>query len=248
VSPRETVLVVGATSSIARALAGRFAERGARLHLVGRDGAELGRIAADLHVRHGAVVSCGRLDVHDRESHRAAVQDALRQLGTFDTAAVAVGELGDQRRSERDPEHALEIIDANYAGPVSILTEIANVMEDRGRGRLVCLLSVAGERGRPTNYVYGSAKGGLDIFLEGLRARLFKKGVRVTSIRLGFVDTKMTFGQAGLFLVASPQRAAASVLRALDRRRDVAYVPGFWRPVMFAIRSLPRPLFKRMSL
>ncbi len=244
----ESVVVIGATSSIARALAGRFAARGARLHLAARDDRELGRIAGDLRVRHGATVTWSRFEAGDRASHAGLVAEALRELGGLAVVVLAVGELGDQRRAEQDVEHAEAIIDSNYAGPVSVLTHVANAMAAAGAGRLACLLSVAGDRGRPKNYVYGSAKGGLDVFLEGLRARLWKSGVRVISVKLGFVDTKMTFGQPGMLLVASPERAAAGVLSAIDRGRDVAYVPGFWRPAMLAIRSLPRPLFKRLDL
>lgn len=244
----EGVLIVGATSSIARAVAQRFAARGAAIHLAARDAAELDHIARDLEVRHGAAVTWSCFDAADRSSHRQLAEDAERSLGHLGTVLVAVGTLGDQARAEKDVAHAEAIIDVNYTAPVSLLTHLANSLESRGGGTLACLLSVAGDRGRRSNYVYGSAKGGLDLFLEGLRARLWKAGTRVASIKLGFVDTKMSFGKKGMFLVATPDQAAAQIVRALDRRREVTYVPAFWRPVMLAIRWMPRSIFKRLPL
>lgn len=244
----DRVLIVGATSSIARAVAQRFAARGASIHLAARDGAELDRIARDLVVRHGATVTWSCFDAADRASHVQLTEEAERRLGRIGTVVVALGALGDQTRAEQEVSHAEAIIDANYTAPVSLLTLLANSLESSGGGTLACLLSVAGDRGRRSNYVYGSAKGGLDLFLEGLRVRLWRAGVQVVSIKLGFVDTKMTFGKQGMFLVASPDQAAAGIIRAIDRRREVAYVPSFWRPVMLAIRSIPRPIFKRLAL
>jgi decaprenylphospho-beta-D-erythro-pentofuranosid-2-ulose 2-reductase len=245
---QDNVLVVGATSSIARALAGKLAARGARLHLAGRNAFEVSRIASDLRVRHGATVTWTAFDATDRADLESLVANSERVLGRIDTAVIALGELGDQGLAERDGNHAAQTMWTNFTAPMLICMELANRLAAQRSGRMVALLSVAGDRGRRSNYVYGSAKGGLDLFLQGLRSRLHQCGVAVTTVRLGFVDTKMTFGMAGLFLVAAPEAVAAAVLRAADRRADVVYVPWFWRPVMFAVRSVPERFFKRLAI
>ena len=244
----ENVLVVGATSTIARALAGKLAARGARLHLAARDANEVSRIASDLAIRHGATVTWSAFDATHEKQVDELVAGAEGALGRVDTAVIALGDLGDQQLAERDGNHAAQIAFVNFTAPMLVCTHIANHLAAQRRGRIIALVSVAGDRGRRSNYVYGSAKGGFDLFLQGLRSRLHPLGVSVTTARLGFVDTKMTFGRAGLFLVASPEAAAGAVLRAADRRADVAYVPWFWRPVMFAVRSVPERLFKRLAI
>ena len=136
----------------------------------------------------------------------------------------------------------------NYGSAVDLLEPIAAQMERRGAGFIVVVSSVAGDRGRQSNYHYGAAKGALSLYTQGLRNRLFKAGVTVLTVKPGFVDTAMTWGLPGLFLVASPRRVARDITRALRRRRSVIYTPGFWRGIMFMIRSIPEPVFKRMKL
>ena len=140
------------------------------------------------------------------------------------------------------------ILDTNLLGAASILGLLANHFEAKQRGFLCAISSVAGDRGRQSNYVYGAAKAGLTVFLQGLRNRLFRSGVRVITIKAGFVDTRMTFGRPGMFLVASPERAGRAIVRAISQGRDVAYVPGFWRAVMLLIRAIPEQVFKRLRL
>lgn len=249
VAARPTVVVLGATSAIARATAGRLAARGYGLLLAGRDPEELGWIAADLRVRHAVPVESVPFEALGFETHEGFVREcADRSGGALAGVLLCFGYLGDQVRAEGDFSEARKILDTNFVAAVSVLDRFASVLERRGSGFLCAISSVAGERGRQSNYFYGAAKAGLNTYLQGLRNRLFRSGVRVITIKPGFVDTAMTFGRAGMFLVASPERAAEGIARAIETRRDVAYVPFFWRPLMFAIRSVPERLFKRLRL
>jgi short-subunit dehydrogenase len=246
---RGTVLILGAASAIARAVASEFARRGYDLLLAGRDAEELERLAADLRVRHGIQARVLPFDALDFQSHSAFVEACREASGdSLSGAVLCFGYLGDQSRAEADPSEAKRILDTNFVGAVSILGLLANYLEERRGGFLCALSSVAGDRGRQSNYVYGSAKAGLTAFLQGLRNRLSRSGVRVVTIKPGFVDTAMTFGRPGMFLVASPQAAARRIVAAVLGGAEQAYVPRFWRPVMLLIRMIPERLFKRMRL
>jgi decaprenylphospho-beta-D-erythro-pentofuranosid-2-ulose 2-reductase len=242
-------LILGAASAIARAVAGEFARRGYDLLLGGRDREELDRLATDLQLRHGVKAQALEFDALAFETHRAFVE-ACRQASedSLAGAVLCFGYLGDQSAAQKDPVEARRILDTNLVGAVSVLGLLANHFEEKRAGFLCALSSVAGDRGRQSNYVYGAAKAGLTVFLQGLRNRLFPSGVRVTTIKPGFVDTQMTFGRPGLFLVASPQAAAKRIAEAVLKGEDQSYVPRFWRPVMLLIRLIPEKLFKRMRL
>jgi decaprenylphospho-beta-D-erythro-pentofuranosid-2-ulose 2-reductase len=244
----QAVLIVGPTSSIARALAKQMAIAGDRLYLAGRDLPEVQRIARDLQIRYRTVVGTGDFDANDVASHPALIREAIANLEGLDCAILAVGELGDQAEAEASFEEARRIIQSNYTGVVSLLMQIATHMERQRRGTIVAIASVAGDRGRRSNYVYGSAKGALALYLQGLRARLFHAGVHVLTVKPGFVDTKMTFGRPGMFLMASPQTIARGILAAIRGRREVVYLPAFWSPIMAVIRLVPEPIFKRLRL
>ncbi len=246
---RGTVLVLGAASAIARAVAAEFARRGYDLLLAGRGAEELERLAADLALRHGIQARVLAFDALDFQSHSAFVEACREASGdSLSGAVLCFGYLGDQARAEADPSEAKRILDTNLVGAVSILGLLANHFEEKRGGFLCALSSVAGDRGRQSNYVYGSAKAGLTAFLQGLRNRLSRSGVRVVTIKPGFVDTAMTFGRPGMFLVASPQAAARRIAAAVLGGAEQAYVPRFWRPVMLLIRMIPEKLFKRMRL
>lgn len=244
----QAVLIAGATSAIARALAARLAAEGATLYLAGRDAAEIQRIAADLDVRYQASVSWGRFEAEDYSTHAVVVDEAIRTMGRLDGVVVSVGQLGEQPEAEADFEHAQRIIHSNYTGAASLLAHAANHLEAQRHGFIVGISSVAGDRGRQSNYVYGSAKGALSLFLQGLRNRLHGSDVHVLTVKPGFVDTKMTFGKPNLFLVARPQQVASDILNALNKKKAVLYTPWFWRWIMVLIRTIPEPLFKRLSL
>ncbi len=241
------ILLLGATSPIARGLAMRFAERGARIYAAARDSAEAGRIAADIAVRSGTEPLSGTFDVADFASHREFLERATRELGGLDGVVLCFGTLGDEVRAQTDPDAAISIVNQNYTGAVSMLTLAARLLEEQGGGFMLVLGSVAGERGRARNYVYGSAKGALHLFTQGLRARLSRRGVHVMTVLLGTVDTRMTWGREGTLLTVAPERAAASIFRAWEKKREVVYVPWFWRPIMGVIKIVPERLFKRTS-
>jgi len=243
------VMVLGATSSIARAVAQEFGIHGHSLTLGGRDQRELSTLASDLAIRCGVNVATLTLDVLNFEDHEAALRSWLDLEGdTLDGVVLCVGYLGDQAAAQADFAEARQIIETNLTGCVSVLNFIANEFESRRSGFICALCSVAGDRGRQSNYLYGAAKGGLAIYLAGLRNRLSRSNVRVITVKPGFVDTAMTFGRSGLFLVASPERVASAVYKAIRQGKDIAYVPWFWRQIMFLIRLIPESVFKRMRL
>lgn len=246
---RRTVLILGAASAIARAVAGEFGRRGYDLLLAGRDVEELDRLAADLRLRFGVKTQSRAFDALALDTHGAFVE-ACRKASedSLAGAVLCFGYLGDQSVAQKDPTEARRILDTNLGGAVSILSLLANHFEEKRGGFLCALSSVAGDRGRQSNYFYGAAKAGLTVFLQGLRNRLFRSGVRVITIKPGFVDTQMTYGKPGLFLVASPQAVARLIVEAALKGKDQAYVPRFWQPVMLLIRLIPERIFKRMKL
>ncbi|KPK82180.1 MAG: short-chain dehydrogenase [Gemmatimonas sp. SM23_52] len=243
------VLVIGATSQIARAVSLEFAAAGYDLLLAGRSSDELERVAADIRIRSGSTVQTARFEALDTDSHAEFVAQALDHCGNAIVGAIVVfGLLGDSQRARGDFSHAEEIIRVNYLGAASMLTQLANHFEKEGRGFIVGISSVAGDRGRASNYIYGSAKGALSLFLQGLRNRLYSRGVHVLTVKPGFIDTRMTFGSVPTRLAADPQVVAKAIVRALKKRKDVIYVPWFWRYIMWAIRLLPEFVFKRTDL
>jgi decaprenylphospho-beta-D-erythro-pentofuranosid-2-ulose 2-reductase len=240
----KTVLILGARSDIALAIARSFAKVGAHLILAARSASRLAADAQDLRVRHSVHVTIAEFDVLTVDRHASFLDD----LGPLpDVVVCAVGLLGDQAISERDTAPARLVMDTNYVAPALLLGEIANRMERRGSGIIVGISSVAGERGRASNYVYGSAKAGFTAFLSGLRARLASRGVRVITVKPGFVATRMTAGmKLPAILTAQPKEVADSLAQSIRRHRDVVYVRRIWNVIMALIRVLPEPLAKRL--
>ncbi|HAO32942.1 MAG TPA: SDR family oxidoreductase [Candidatus Competibacter sp.] len=243
------ILIVGATSAIAEATARRFAALGARFYLVGRNAEKLAAIVGDLEIRGGQAVHSESIDLDWLEQHPALLARAVQALGGIDLALIAHGSLPDQAACQKSVKMTLAAIQTNALSVISLATELANLFEARGRGTLVVIGSVAGDRGRQSNYVYGAAKGMVGLFLQGLRNRLNDKGVHVITVKPGFVDTPMTaaFEKKGL-LWAQPDQIARGIVAAVERRRDVVYLPGFWRWIMIVIRHLPESIFKRLKL
>lgn len=243
----EAVLILGATSAIARATAVSFASRGASLYLASRDEDELRRISADLRLRFGVEVHFGLFDAEATETHETFFKSIVAVMPNLSGVVLAFGYLGDQVAA-RDFSVGAKVIAINFTGAVSILNICANYFELKKSGFIIGIASVAGDRGRQSNYVYGAAKGALSLYLQGLRNRLYASGVRVITIKPGFVDTAMTYGLPGLFLVASPQSIGERIVGSLSKSTDVAYLPWFWRYIMLIIKHIPEPIFKRMKL
>jgi short-subunit dehydrogenase len=242
------VLIVGATSAIAAAAARIFAERGDALYLVGRRSEALASLAADLKVRGAHKIEVETFDANDFAGQEAMFERADLSLGHVDTVLVAYGTLGDQKACEGSAKLTVEELTTNAVSVVALLTPIAARFEQRKAGAIAVISSVAGDRGRQSNYVYGSAKAMVTAFLSGLRQRLAKSSVAVVTIKPGFVDTPMTAAFPKGFLWANPKQVAAGIVRAIDRSATVVYLPGFWRPIMFVIRAIPESIFRRLGL
>lgn len=240
------VLILGARSDIGLAIAHNFAEAGHAIQLAARNVETLAADQADISLRHNVDVSLVEFDVLDISQHEAFV-DGLATLPQI--AVCAVGLMGDQAVSERDPIAASVVMRSNYEGPSSILAVLANRFEQRGSGTIVGISSVAGDRGRATNYIYGSAKAGFTAYLSGLRNRLAGKGVHVLTVLPGFVATRMTEGMdLPAKLTAQPDAVALAIRQAIDKKRNVIYVKPAWYLIMMIIRNIPEAIFKKLKL
>ncbi|MDH5784998.1 MAG: SDR family oxidoreductase [Chromatiales bacterium] len=245
---RGAYLILGATSAIARATARELARQGYHLTLAGRDMDELQRDAADIRLRFSVEVEVKPFDAEDFAGHAAFLNGVVDDGGELDGVVLAFGYLGEQTRASQEFAESLAIIQRNYTGAISILNLCAEYLAARGRGTMIAISSVAGDRGRQSNYIYGSAKGGLTIYLEGLRNAMFHRGVHVMTVKPGFVDTAMTYGLSGMFLVATPQAVARRILKARDKGVNTLYAPWFWRWIMLIIRHVPETIFKRLKM
>ena len=241
------VLVVGASSAIAHETARCFAADGAELFLVGRNADKLTDVQHDLEVRGASQVVTYTLDLNDLAQHEAMIDAAYEALGGLDAALIAHGTLPDQTAVQASVEQTIQEFQTNCLSAISLLTILANRFEQQRRGCIAAISSVAGDRGRSSNYVYGAAKSALTTFLSGLRGRLEKSGVSVGTIKPGFVDTPMTAHVKKNPLFAKPGAVGNRIYKAMLKGQDVVYVPWFWRYVMLIIRVLPEPIFKKLS-
>ncbi len=244
----ERILIIGATSAIAKETVKMFAAKGAQLFLVARNEEKLKVLASDLMVRGAQKVDFMALDLNNFDRHELLFDKAIQSLQGIDIVLIAYGTLCDQKACEQSYKIAEQELRTNFLSIVSLLTSIANHFERQRDGCIAVITSVAGDRGRQSNYVYGTAKGALGIFLQGLRNRLCKSGVSVVTIKPGFVDTPMTAGfKKGLLFVA-PDVVAKGIYKAIQKRKDVVYVPFFWRVIMAVIKSIPEFIFKKLEL
>ena len=243
---KDTVLIIGARSDIAISVAHCFAKEGYDIQLAARNKSSLDADKSDIELRYQVRVSLYNFDALDIDSHEHFVS-SLPKLPIV--AICAVGYMGVQTKNERDLLAAVNVMRSNFEGPASILSVLANHFEQRGSGTLVGISSVAGERGRAKNYVYGSAKAGFSAFLSGLRNRLAKKGVHVITVLPGFVATKMT-KEISLpsKLTAKPDEVAIAILNAVKKKHNIIYVKKIWLLIMKLIRSIPEQFFKKMKL
>jgi decaprenylphospho-beta-D-erythro-pentofuranosid-2-ulose 2-reductase len=243
-----TVLVLGATSSIAIATMRQLAAPHRRFMLVGRNSNRLTAVAQDLSARGAQAVDTWVMDLDDTTGHPEMLGIAEQRLGKIDLALIAHGVLGDQQAAEADFETAAAILHTNFISTVSLLTWLGNYFQAQRGGTLAVISSVAGDRGRKSNYVYGASKGALNIFLDGLRNRIDRDGVQVLTIKPGFVATPMTAHVPKNALFASPEQVAKGILKAVDQRRDVVYVPWFWSLIMLLVCAIPGSRFKKMNM
>jgi decaprenylphospho-beta-D-erythro-pentofuranosid-2-ulose 2-reductase len=247
----QRIVIFGATSAIATACARMWVARGQSLYLVGRNKAKLESLLADLRVR---AASGQRLegigaDLNEFDGHEDLFNKAMGALGSIDVILIAHGSLPDQKACENSAEMTLKEIQTNALSVISLLTHAANRLEKQGCGTIAVISSVAGDRGRGKNYVYGTAKGAVSLFLQGLRNRLAVKKIGVVTIKPGFVDTPMTagFDKKGA-LWAKPEDIAKGIVNGIEQQRSVVYLPWIWRWIMFIIRHIPETIFKRLSL
>jgi short-subunit dehydrogenase len=237
------VLILGATSAIAAEAAVNYAARGDQLHLVGRNAEKLSAVQARCAATR---VSVERADFADLAANEGVVARAFDALGTVDVALIAHGDLGDQLASERSFEAAEASLRANFLSVISLLIPLANRLESARSGRIGVITSVAGERGRPRNYTYGAAKGALNVYLQGLRTRLYPSGVSVTTLKLGPVDSPMTRDHKKHALFGKPDKVARDIVRVIDARAAEAFVPSFWSLIMPVVKSTPEALFQKL--
>jgi len=246
-TPSKTLLLVGGTSDIGRATALNYAKAGWRVLLAARHKDEARRNADDIAARTGAEVTTSQFDILETDQF----ERFLDELGSLpDTVVCVVGELGDQVRGQSDPAHAALLIRTNFEGPALFLGVVAERFLARGYGTIVGVSSVAGDRGRASNYLYGAAKAGFTAFLSGLRNRTASKGLRVVTVKPGFVRTRMTAGmKLPPLLTAEPEEVGRAIFEAAEKGGgDVIYVRRVWRPMMMLVGSIPERIFKRLRL
>ena len=220
----------------------------ARFFLVGRSPEKLEAVARDLLTRGAAAVAIHAMNLDDTQLHPAMLAEAAANLGTIDLALLAHGVLGVQEDAQASYPNAEAVLQTNFLSPVSLITWLANYFEATKQGTLAVISSVAGDRGRKSNYVYGASKGALNVFLDGVRNRIDRSGVHVLTIKPGFVATPMTAHLPSGPLFATPVQVAKGILAAIDSRKDIAFVPGFWALIMFVIRGVPQSIFKKLNL
>ncbi|XPJ79160.1 SDR family oxidoreductase [Klebsiella pneumoniae] len=244
----QKILIVGATSAIAEATARRFAQQGAKLYLLARNQERMEGLARDLKIRGAASISHAVFDANNFDTHEAVLKRVIDDMGGLDMVLIAHGTLGDQKACERDFRLALQELNTNAISVMSLLTHLANFFEAQRSGSIAVISSVAGDRGRQSNYVYGTAKGAVSIFLQGLRNRLHKSGVNVLTIKPGFVDTPMTASFKKGPLWASADTIAEGIVKSVSKRRNEVYLPGWWGGIMMIIKSIPEGIFRKLSL
>lgn len=242
------VLILGATSALAHETAKYFARDGADLVLVARSAEKLEAVRGDLQVRGARAIEVIQADLADLARHQEIIEHSLKPFSGLDMVLIAYGTLGDQIHDEQSVEATVREFSVNATSIISWLTLLGNHFEQQKRGCIAVISSVAGDRGRRSNYIYGSAKAALTAFLSGLRNRLARVGVAVVTIKPGIVDTPMTAHVRKGLLTAKPQAVGEGIYTAMLKRKEVVYLPGHWRLIMWVIRSIPEAIFKKLNL
>ncbi len=242
------IAILGATSAIAHETAKCFAKDNAEFFLVGRSEAKLETIANDLKVRGAKRVDTYTVDLADLDRHQALLDQTVATFEQVDILLIAHGTLGNQQLCEQSVVETMKEFTNNCTSVLSLLTLFANYFEQQKRGTIAVISSVAGDRGRQSNYVYGTAKAAITAFLQGLRGRLAKSGVSVLTIKPGLIDTPMTAELKKGLLMASARSVGEGIYKAIQHKKEVVYLPAFWRPIMFIVKSIPERVFKRLSI
>ncbi len=242
------ILAFGATSAICHAVLREYAATGAEFFLVARNGSVLEAVAQDLAARGGSVSDCASYDFNDRERHAATIEAAAAALGGIDLVFVAHGTLPDQAECEASDEAVWNCVQDNFTSAAIITHAAARFLADQGTGHLAVISSVAGDRGRKSNYTYGATKAGLDALLQGLQGRFAGTGVQVTNIKPGMVRSPMTAGMPDGPLWATPEGIAPHIVKAINAGKRLCYVPGYWRLIMLVIRLLPTGILARLPI
>jgi decaprenylphospho-beta-D-erythro-pentofuranosid-2-ulose 2-reductase len=246
---KQNIIIIGATSAIAEAVARRYAESGAQLFLVARNNDKLQLIANDLKIRGASAVQTWIMDANDSEAISPMLDAAWNAFNSYDVALIAHGTLPDQARTETDMIYALDQFRTNGDSVIACLTGLAMRFEPQGKGVIAVISSVAGDRGRASNALYGAAKAAINTYTSGLRVRLFKSGVHVLLIKPGFVTTPMTAElDLPARLTVTADKVATDIQKAINKRKNVLYTPWFWQWIMLIIRTIPEFLFKKMKL
>lgn len=241
----DSVAILGATSGVGKALARRLQNECKQLMLVARDESKLQAVVNDITAR-GATAESIVADFNNIDGHEAL----LEKIADCGVVMVVYGSLPDQQLCQQEWQASEQALLTNFISAVSILNRVANVFEERQHGQIVVVSSVAGDRGRQSNYLYGAAKGGLTIFVDGLRNRLASKGVHVLNVKPGFIDTPMTANieKKPAVLWVGPERVADDIVKACKGKNNTIYTPWFWRYILLIIKHIPEPIFKKLSL
>ena len=241
------ILVIGATSSVAEECAKVWSLRGDELFLVGRDTKKLTAITKNIQSKGSSFVDCFSMDVNEIDGHQALLDKALLALKNIDVVLIAHGTLADQGLCEKNVDLTLSEIKTNALSTIALLTILAIYFESKGSGTIAVISSIAGDRVRAENYVYGSSKAMVTAFTSGLRQRLHKSNIAVTTIKPGLIDSPMTTDYNKNFLWMMPAYAAKKIVKGIDSGKYVIYVPGFWRLVMIVFKMIPEVIFVRSA-
>ena len=244
----KNILIIGATSAIAQAVARLYAAQGASFFLIARNGPNLEIVAKDLQSRGALRVQNKQADLSNFSAHKSLIDEAHKALGgMLDIVLIAHGDNGDHAKGLDDFAEAQRVIAINYLSVVSLLTELAPHLKEQKSGSVAVISSVAGDRGRQSNFIYGSAKAGLSAYLSGYRALMHSFGVAVTTVKPGFVDTPMNSDRKKNFLWASPEQLGRGIVRAIHCRKGSVYLPKFWALIMLVVCAIPESIFKKLK-
>ena len=242
------ILIIGGASAIASETAKLFSKNGDILFLADLNIDRLNIVKDDINTFHPAVIHIQEFNVLDFDKHHELFEKAFEVMSGLDVVLIAHGTLPDQKQIENNTDQIIREFNINCTSVISLSSIAAGYLEKQGSGCIAVISSVAGDRGRQSNYIYGAAKGGVSLFFQGLRNRLSSKGISVLTIKPGFVDTPMTAGMPKNPLYSTAKVVGKGIFDAIDKKKDIVYLPGFWRLVMFIIKHIPEGIFKKLSL